>query len=728
MRWALLLCATLMASACTSSGGYLEDTARPDPLDKIRNADLSARSSKGGGFLSGLGGGSNRGGAAGQVYYGAETQLTTSERRSLDRLRGEELEVNLDNADISAAARSVLGEVLGISYTLDERATGRVSIVTSKPTPANEILRMFENSLRASGVVMVREGDRLRIMPATEALGVAELDQNVQISPGYGVTVLPLRFVSANTVLPLLENFVARSGMVREDPGRNALIFQGTAQERAAAIEAARSFDQDWLKDQSVGIFPVQNSSATAMMPELNRVLDIGQGGRGNNTLRIQPVDRTNSLLVVAKSRALLQRAATWIARLDRVDAMASNLRVYQAQHVDARRLASMVNAIFADQGSSQSDPEAQFPPDAESAPQQASNAPDPDAPGVNMAQRMGGGGGSSFGTQDPAAEGGAIRGGGNISSGTTQSADGVRITANPDNNTLLIFARPDRHRMIEQAIAALDRPSAQVAIEATIAEVALTNNLGYGVQYFLKGKGGSVGLFQSATNAAIGRVIPGFNLLIGPETDPRVVLDALREVTEVKVLSSPSVVVMDNKPATLQVGDEIPIVTRTAQSVTNPDAPVVNNVEFRETGVILNVLPRITANGSISLKIEQEISAVLGGSNTLTPTISQRKVDSTVSITSGQTVLLGGLISEKQDKGRKGIPLLGDIPVIGDAFRTNSNNARRTELIVMIRAQVIRDTYDAQAVAEQMRAQLRVMNSPSKPLPLPRPAKTLIE
>lgn len=727
MRWALFLCATLMASACTSSGGYLEDTARPDPLDKVRNADLSARSSRGGGFLSGLGSRSSRN-QPGQVYYGADTQLTTSERRSLDRLRGEQLEVNLDNADISAAARSVLGEVLGISYTLDERATGRVSIVTSGPTPAEDILRMFENSLRASGIVMVREGDRLRIMPATEALGVAELDQNVHISPGYGVTVLPLRHVSANTVLPLLENFVARTGMVREDPGRNALIFQGTAQERAAAIDAAKSFDQDWLKDQSVGIFPVQNSSASAMMPELSRVLDLGQGGRGNNTLRVQPVERTNSLLVVAKSRVLLQRAATWIARLDRVDAMASNLRVYQVQHVDARRLASMVNAIFADQGSSQSDPEAQFPPDAVSAPQQASGVSDPDAAGgSNLAQRMGGNG-NSFGTQEPAAEGGAIRGGNNVASATTQSADGVRITANPDNNTLLIFARPDRHRMIEQAIAALDRPSAQVAIEATIAEVVLTNELTYGVQYFLKGKSASVGLFQSATNAAIGHVLPGFNLLIGPETDPRVVLDALRDVTEVKVLSSPSVVVMDNKPATLQVGDEIPIVTRTAQSVTDPDAPVVNNVEFRETGVILNVLPRITASGTINLKIEQEISAVLGGSDTLTPTISQRKVDSTVSVASGQTVLLGGLISDKQEKGRNGIPILGDIPVIGDAFRRSKNGARRTELIVMIRAQVIRDTYDAQAVAEQMRAQLRVMNSPSKPLPLPRPQKTLIE
>src|SRR5690606_34171177 len=281
-----------------------------------------------------------------------------------------------------------------------------------------------------NGVVMVRERDTLRIMPATEALGVAELDQGVDITPGYGVTVLPLKHVSASTVLPLLENFVARSGMVREDPGRNALIFQGTAQERGAAIEAARSFDQDWLKDQSVGIFPVENSTASAMMPELSRVLDPGQGGRGSNTIRIQPIERSNSLLVLAKSRTLLQRAATWIERLDRADASASNLRVYQVQHVDARRLAGMVNEIFAGGSASAEDPAAQFPPDAAPALQQASAGAGMDGMQGNLAQRMA----DEFPRADQPIGGGLpIGAGGN---GGQRSAEGVRITANPDNNT----------------------------------------------------------------------------------------------------------------------------------------------------------------------------------------------------------------------------------------------------------------------------------------------------
>ncbi|MFI0848833.1 type II secretion system secretin GspD [Mesorhizobium sp. IMUNJ23232] len=688
---------------------------------------MSARKSSGGGFLSKLGFGRTQNNRQGEVYYGYGQQLTAGERQSLERLSGEEFEVNLEEAEIKVAARTVLGEVLGISYSIDPRVAGRVSITTSRPTPAAEILTMFESALRSNGVAMVRESDRLRLMPAAEAMGTAELDRGTTIQPGYAVTVFPLKNVSASTILPLLENFVARPGMVREDPSGNALIFQGTAAERTAAIEAARSFDQDWLADQSVGIFPVNNSSAAAMMPELTRVLDIGEGGRGRNTIRVQLIERSNAILVVAKTRNQLQRAASWIERLDRMDAAASNLRVYKVQHLQARRLASMVNEMFngASASSASDDPASQFPPGSQADGQnqsedgsQLANA----TPEQRMADSLPTPGGNTDQPSLSAAGGG--------------SQGGVRITANPENNTILIFARPDQQRLIEQALVALDRPQEQVAIEATIAEVTLTNELRYGVQFFLNsndlGLGdnkGSVGLFTEAGKAVLSRTTPGFNLLLGSDTEPRVVIDALRGVTEVKVLSTPSVVVLDNKPALLQVGDEIPIVTRTAQSITDPEAPIVNNVEFRNTGVILKVLPRITGNGTISLVIEQEISSVQRSqAQSLTPTISQRKVSSTVSVASGQTVMLGGLIAERQQRGRDGVPVLSDLPVIGEAFRSNQNSATRTELIILIRPQVIRDSMDAQHVAEQMRSQLRLMNEPSRNVPLRRPAKTVIE
>ncbi len=529
-------CVLALLAACTSTTDYLADAAnRPDPLDKVSNADLSARKPSGGGFLSRIGFGATQSNRQGEVYYGYEQRLTAGERKSLERLNGEVFEVNLEEAEIKVAARSVLGEVLGINYSIDPRAVGRVSITTSRPTPAAEILTMFESALRTNGVAMAREGDRLRLVPAAEVLGTAQLDQGTTIQPGYAVTMLPLKNVSAGTILPLLENFVARPGMVREDPGGNALIFQGTAAERAAAIEAARSFDQDWLADQSVGIFPVNNSSAAAMMPELNRVLDIGEGGRSRSTIRVQPIDRSNSILVVAKTRNQLQRAASWISRLDRLDASASNLRVYKVQHLQARRLASMVNEIFNGGGGGAvsrdaEDPASQFPPGSQ-ADGQEQVMDGVQSVAATPEQRMA----DSLPTQAGVTDQTFTGGGGS----TAGSQSGVRITANPENNSILIYARPDQQRLIEQAITALDRPQEQVAIEATIAEVTLTNELRYGVQFFLKSNdldlgedNGSGGLFQEAGRAVLSRTLPGFNLLLGPETEPRVVIDALRGVT----------------------------------------------------------------------------------------------------------------------------------------------------------------------------------------------------
>lgn len=713
--------AAILLAACVS-GKNIEEAMRPDPLERATSADLSARNPSGGGFLSSFGfGRPNRPQA--QLYGGTDRTSVVAQASEMSRVisSGETFEVNLDSAEVAVATRTILGEILRISYVIDPRVSGQVSIVTARPVPAAEILSMFEASLRSNDVALVREGNRFRLMVASEAMGVAQLDQSVTIQPGYGVTVLPLRHVSGDTILPLLENFVTRQGMVRADAGGNSLVFQGTAEERRAAIAAARSFDQDWLADQSVGLFPIENSTPAAMIPELERVLGLNEGGRGRNTISLQPIDRTNTIMVVARSNQLLQRAASWIRRLDTTNVAGSSLRVYRVQHADARRLASMVNAIFTGSASTQDDPSRQFPPGSTPTLQQGIDEPAMMASAQPEMQDD-----AAFTAEQPQS---SSFGGGQA------LLENVRITANPENNSILIYARPDQQRVIEQAIIALDRPSAQVAIEATIAEVTLTNDLRYGVQFFLKSKDlglgdddGSIGLFRDVGAAAIDRVIPGFNLLLGPESDPRVIIDALRGVTEVKVLSSPSVVVLDNRTASLLVGDEVPVVTRTAQTIDDPDAPIVNNVEFRNTGVILNVLPRITANGTINLLIEQEISSVARGSPALTPTISQRKVNSTVSVASGQTVLLGGLISENQTKGRDGIPVLGDAPIIGDLFRTNTNRATRTELIVLIRPQIIRDSLDAQNVAEQMRSQLSLMGAPSRNVPLQRPARTLIE
>jgi general secretion pathway protein D len=291
----------------------------------------------------------------------------------------------------------------------------------------------------------------------------------------------------------------------------------------------------------------------------------------------------------------------------------------------------------------------------------------------------------------------------------------GVRITADAINNTLLIYANRENYRIIEQTLKQLDRPQLQVSIDATIAEITLNENLSYGVQFFLNStdvgarpdKGSAV--LSRTGSAILARALPGFNFLLGPESEPRLVLDALRAVSDVKVLSTPSVVVLDNQVATLQVGDQVPVATASATVLTGTGAPVVNTIDYRNTGVILRVVPRINANGNVLLDVEQEISNVAAGSaGSLTPTVSQRRVKSSIAVASGQTVLLAGLISERQETSRSGIPLIDQLGELGKLIGGNNKIAQRTELIIFIRPQIIRDGVDAMRVAEELRTKLR--------------------
>lgn len=318
-----------------------------------------------------------------------------------------------------------------------------------------------------------------------------------------------------------------------------------------------------------------------------------------------------------------------------------------------------------------------------------------------------------------------------------------VRITADPSANSIVIYSNQEDYRAIERALREIDRPRLQVAIDATVAEVTLTDQLQYGVQHFFTSSDfgaavdkGSVGLLPAtapitsattstsssststaatvAQTAFLQRVLPGFNLLLGPEAQPRAILSALSTITDVKVLSSPSLVVVDNQPAVLEVGNQIPVTTSTATLLSNSNTPVVNTIEMRATGVILKVLPRVHANGLVQLEIEQEISNVVNpGQQTLTPTIAQRRIHSTVAVTSGQTVLLGGLISEEQDNSKDGIPGLNQIKYLGDLLGNTSKSRNRQEIIVFIRPVVVRNGVDQQAITEEFRERLETMQAP---------------
>ncbi len=727
-------------------------------MDHVRSIDLLPRYPR-----QGTAGGPNSGGAGAQaqVYPGVTIPAVEgAEPRSTPG--GEGYELNFENTPIASVAKVVLGDILQTGYTIDPRVQGMISLSSGRPVPRSDLLFVLENALRLSGVVLVKDVQGYRLIPLGDAVGAGNLDgTEAHAEPGYGVSVVPLRYVSAGTLIKLLDSFATKPGTVRADTTRNLLLIQGSGAERKTAIDTVLGFDVDWMRGQSVGIYPVRFSSPEPIITELEKIMDSGDGGLSQNIVKFQPVSRLNAILVVTRKPNLLKTAETWIHRLDAADTARNGVHVYQVKYGEARQLARVLNDIFIGGGGSFDTPANQVAPrsglgiTSGSTDRLAATGPSASANvsfggsfgqtggagGGAGAGGLGGGGGGFGGSARTGAAGGA--GGstlGRQAQGDTSGLEGrnaggggggqpvlegVRITADVAGNSLLIYASAENYQIIARTLAQIDRPKLQVAIEATVAEVDLNDELSYGVQFFLNSKyHGVVGSTSNiptsppgaqATNSVtgllspvLGQAFPGFNFLLGNQSMPNVVLDALHTVTTTKVLQNPSVVVVDNEIATLMVGSDVPITTGSATLLAG-NGSVVNSIDYRSVGIILRVAPHVNANGNVRLDIEQEISQVqsttgVGGN----PIFTQRKVKSSIGVATGQTVMMAGLIQDNQNLTRGGIPLLDQIQNLGDAFSHQDKTNARTELIIFMRPQIIRDSVDASFVAEELRTKLR--------------------
>lgn len=740
---AIMLFSASLLTSCNSATMGNGDTADIDVLDKVRSLDILPRQPpQVNGSQPNAG---QRGRAA--VYNGTEV-TDIPETRPQPTASGNGFDLNFENTPVATVAKVVLGDILETGYTIDPRVQGTVSLVSVKPVAKSDIVFVLENALRLSGVVLVRDTAGYRLTPIGDAVGSGRVDAAASSpEPGYGVSVVPLQYVSAQTVLKLMDSFATKAGMVRADATRNILLIQGSGAERRTAVDTALSFDVDWMRGQSVGIYPIANSGPEPIIAELEKIMDSGESGLSQNVVKFQAVSRLNAILVVSRKPALLRTAATWIKRLDNADTGRTSVHVYRVKYGEARQIARVLTEMFIG-GSSSAGLDAASSQIAPGSGLSATSSADRLSLNGNNSSSSSNGfgsrsptgtstnGGSGFGTQTAGANNASGSSGpldsssANPGSGGKPVLQGVRITADTVNNTLLIYADQESYRIIESTLQQVDQPQLQVAIDATIAEVTLTDELSYGVQAYLTshnlGLGtdkGSILNTQSlaaptttstaavagtVTNAFLNRAFPGFNFLIGSESQPSAILDALHTVTSVKVLSNPSLVVVNNQAATLQVGDVVPVSTGSATVLTTSNT-VVNTIDYRNTGIILRVSPRINVNGNVRLDVEQEISNVSPATAaSLTPTVSERKVKSSISVATGQTVLLAGLISEQQNNTRNGIPLLDQIPGLGDGFSHQDNKKTRTELIIFIRPQIIRDGTDAHFVAEELRSKLR--------------------
>ncbi len=641
--------------------------------------------------------------------------------------------LNFAGADIQDVVRSIMGMMLKLNYVLKPKVQGPVTVQTSRPLPRSALLATLESILRIHGAAIVRNAGVYKIVPVNEAPNSVmrpsiELPLRGQ-GQGFGIQIVPLEFISAQEMETILRPVSPPGAILRVDVPRNLLLLSGTRQERVNMLDVVSIFDVDWLAGMSVALVPLQAAEPKALLEDLRQVFGDAQDGPLAGVVRFQPIERLNSILVMTTRPEYLEKARSWIDRLDGgVEGGERTLHVYSVQNGRAADLADVLNQIFTDK---ESEPGGRQDRSATEREDQARDGADGDA---IIRTRRGGTGATPDAQRrdrrtrrETALRPDRRRRGRRLAGETGPAAgpdarspsagagvalpagDAVRIIADEKNNALVILATPREYRSVLAALKKLDIRPLQVLIEATIAEVKLNDELRYGLQWFFK-TGSSEFTLSTGDSAEILPTFPGFSYVLGL-TDTRVVLDALDSVTDFKVISSPSLVVLDNQTATLTVGDEVPIATQ--QSTTNDADPrTINTIQFRDTGIILEVTPRVNAGGLVQLDISQEASDVVEtvSSGIDSPTIRQRKITSSIAVQSGQTVALGGLIEEKETKTSTGIPILSRIPILGALFGSNAEISERTELLILITPRVIRNQREARIVTEELRKRVRAL------------------
>lgn len=577
-------------------------------------------------------------------------------------------ELNFQDAEVRSVIDALLGDLLKLNFTVAPQIQGRITLRTARPAPREALLGALETALSTVGAAMLREGGTVHIVPADSVpqrvKGVTRNDASRVRAAGYAIEVVPLRFISAKELQRILDAFMPKGSVIQADETYNHLVIAGGSQDRAAMLRTIDSFDTDGMQGAVFALYRLGQVSPEQLINELKQVFQPPLELLGNR-VRLVPIERMQSILGIARAQADLQLAESWIRRLDTSPKSGERtLYVYNVQNGNAKDLANALQLVLTGEVLASS----------------------PAAPSTPAGQV---GSGTQPATANPAAP---------------RSSAQSRIVANEENNSLLIFGTDLEYRLIKDALGKLDVMPRQVLIEAILAEVTLNNDLRYGVQWFFDSGENSVRL-STNESGIVGSIFPGFSYVYSGLSNARVVLNALQSQTDVRVLSAPKLAVLNNQKATLQVGDEVPIRTQTSQGTVAPGSPIVSTIQMRDTGVILEVMPRVNDNGNVILDITQEVSDVASttSSDIDSPTIQRRRIHTVVTTRDGATVALGGLIREAGSRGKSGIPILKDVPLFGNLFSTTTTDKRKTELIVMLVPRVMRNHEEINSVVDEL-------------------------
>jgi len=693
---------------------------------------------------------SDASGSEPRIIRGNDRVIATP--KPVPALTGEPITFNFEEAPVADVVRVILGDVLKVDYALHPPLAGTVTLTTRTPVSPDQAVFLLESALQANGILMVRDvrGTYQVGRPdAVKGMGtsVRQVDKG-SLPPGQGVIIVPLQYIGAGEMASILKPLMPSDALIRVDNIRNLLVLAGTRTQAEGWLDLVSTFDVDLLKGMSVGVFPLKYASiaeveaalrmmtpgATAAAAAATSTAGLASGvtapattgggtaGRTNSTpvglgegnplfgaLRILPIERLNSILVVTPRAAYLDEARLWIERLDRPNDNSTEpqLFVYPVQNGNARHLATVLSGIFGDGR------------------QAGSTGTSGVAPGLNQTSSLSSGSAlnRSTGTSLSGQGTSSLSGGLNPTQTQNQAqatsvtavnlVSGVRLIADEINNAILVYAPRREFNKIESTLKRLDIPPTQVLIEASIIEVTLTDNLSYGLQWAFSNKGSNgssgLGVLSTVAGGTLGAASAGFSYTFKNSAgDVRAVLNALADKSLVNVISSPSLMVLDNHTANIVVGDQTPVKTGDTSYVSGSTA-VTSTYQYKDTGVSLGVTPSVNAGNMVTMVINQSVTDV---GQVDAPTgqraFAQRQISSKVAVRSGETIVLGGLIRDNSTKGSSGLPILGDLPLIGGLFGAQTRNATKTELLVVITPKVVRSDQEIRDVSAELRDRMK--------------------
>lgn len=622
-----------------------------------------------------------------------------------------EISFNFEGLPLQEVVKTILGDILNENYVIAPGVAGQVTFATARPVTEDQILPILEMLLSWNNAAMVYVDGRYQVMPRAQAIPghLTPRMDGLSLQKGYEVRAIPLRFISPIEMEKLLKPYAREGSIINVDNARGLLTVAGTPRELQNYMDTIRTFDVDWLAGMSVGIFRLERVEVATVVTELEAVFGEGSGTPLAGMFRFLPLERLNAVMVITPQPRYLDEAEAWVARLDRGGAESGvRLYVYDVKHVKAVDLADTLNEVFGGSGRSSN--------------RSSRGGAGEVAPGLQRAEI------SNVNNRRQNNQAQNQRGNTSTRSGGVALVGGeeIRITAVEESNALLVRATPGQYDSISQAIKRLDAVPLQVHVEVQVLEVSLNDSLQYGVRFFLDElarSGAFNNFFQGSDNVfpgddsgatqpfrprRDGGRINGDNGLqyaySGSNSNFGAILDLLQTTTNIRTVSAPSLLVLNNREANINVGTQIPVVTtRFNNNLGGGDGNTIGSVQFRDTGVTLDVTPRVNPGGMVFLEIAQEVSNPTGQADaTGNVSVNRRQIDTEIAVMSGETVLLGGLIQDNQETSRNGVPILKDIPGVGALFGSQGVSGLRTELLVLITPTVATNVEEARDITEE--------------------------